>query len=138
LLTASLGSGYESPLDGGYQVIIRKAWPWTMVGNVFWQCHASCSLNTSFVDFERENAHCSHYKRLTDWSLPKSTMISSGSRKPLHRMGNPFFFSIWILYITEHVLVLNIAEILLGLKQSPINPILMIDIITNHTSAKLL
>ena len=37
------------PLDGGRQIIIQKAWPWTLVGNLFGECHASYTLMTSFV-----------------------------------------------------------------------------------------
>ena len=40
----------------GCLVIIRKAWPLTTVGYVFEECHASCTLEISFVDFETEDA----------------------------------------------------------------------------------
>ena len=36
------------------QVIIQKAWPWTIVGDVFGVCHAPCTLKTPFVVFEKE------------------------------------------------------------------------------------
>lgn len=36
-------------LIGGRQIIIQKAWPWTLVGNLFGECHASYTLKTSFV-----------------------------------------------------------------------------------------
>ena len=36
------------------RVIIRKAWPWTIVSNVFGECHAPCTQKTYFVDFEKE------------------------------------------------------------------------------------
>ena len=42
------------PLVGGCQVIIRKAWSWTIVGDVFGECHAPCTSNTPFVVFEEE------------------------------------------------------------------------------------
>jgi len=35
----------------GCQVMIRKAWPWTIVGTMFGGCHAPCTLNTCFLDF---------------------------------------------------------------------------------------
>jgi hypothetical protein len=35
----------------GFQVIIRKTGPWTIVGNVFGDCHVACTLNTSVVDW---------------------------------------------------------------------------------------
>jgi hypothetical protein len=49
---------------GGCQVVTRKASPWTIVGNVCGQCHTICMLKFSFVDFEKEEEHCSHYYRL--------------------------------------------------------------------------
>ena len=33
----------EGPLVGGCQVIIQKAWPYTIVGDVFGECHAPCT-----------------------------------------------------------------------------------------------
>ena len=33
------------------QVIIQSAWPWTMMGAMFGQCHAPRMLKTSFLDF---------------------------------------------------------------------------------------
>jgi hypothetical protein len=41
-------------LMAGCQVIIRKACTWTIVGNMFGECHAPSTLKTSFVDFEKE------------------------------------------------------------------------------------
>jgi hypothetical protein len=34
------------------QVIIRKILPWTIKGNVLTECHAPCTLKTSFVGIE--------------------------------------------------------------------------------------
>jgi hypothetical protein len=43
-----------SPLYWGFHVIIRKAKSWTIVGNVFGECHNLCTLNTSYVDLEKK------------------------------------------------------------------------------------
>ena len=43
-----------SPLDGGCQDILRKAWPLTIVSAIFGVDHAPTTLKTSFfVDFEK-------------------------------------------------------------------------------------
>jgi hypothetical protein len=39
---------------GGCQVIIWKTWPWTIVGNMFGECHIPCMLKASFLDFENK------------------------------------------------------------------------------------
>jgi hypothetical protein len=43
----------------GYRVITQKAWPWTIVSNVFRECHTPCML-IFFWDFKKE------YRRLID------------------------------------------------------------------------
>jgi hypothetical protein len=50
LLSASPVWWMREFLDRGCQVIIRKGWPWTIMGNVFGECHASSML---FVDFRK-------------------------------------------------------------------------------------
>jgi len=66
LLSASPGGGQGSPLDwGGVQAKIRNAWSWPIVGNVFGDYHALCTLKTSFVDFKTEEVHCSRYNEPT-------------------------------------------------------------------------
>ena len=57
-----------------FQVIIWKAWPWTIECNMFGECHTPCRPNTSFVDFEKKE-YCSCYKRLHFSSLPNSSYI---------------------------------------------------------------
>ena len=42
-----------SPLNGGCHDIVHKAWPWTIVGNIFEVDHAPGTLKTSFVDLEK-------------------------------------------------------------------------------------
>jgi hypothetical protein len=38
------------PLNGGCQVTLL----WTIMGNMFRECHGPCTLKTSFVDFRKE------------------------------------------------------------------------------------
>ena len=38
----------------GCHVIIRKTWPWTIVRNVFGECHTRSMLKKYFVDFKKE------------------------------------------------------------------------------------
>lgn len=38
----------------GVKVIIQKPWLWTIIGNVFEECHALWTLRTSFTYFEIE------------------------------------------------------------------------------------
>lgn len=45
--------------------------PWTMVARVFEECHIHSMLRTSFADFGREYAHCSHYNY---WFRPYQTL----------------------------------------------------------------
>jgi len=33
-------------LESGNQFILRKAWPWSIVDNVFGECHSPCTLST--------------------------------------------------------------------------------------------
>jgi hypothetical protein len=42
---------------GERQVLLRKAKPWTIVGNVFGECDDPCTLNTYFVDLKNNNGH---------------------------------------------------------------------------------
>ena len=46
-----IGGGALSIVD--CQIIVWKAWPWTIVGNMFGECHTLWMLKTSFVDFEK-------------------------------------------------------------------------------------
>ena len=66
LLHVSPGGEQGRPRDWGrVQAKIRNAWSWTIVGNVFWECHALCTLKTSFVDFKTEEGHSSRYNGQT-------------------------------------------------------------------------
>ena len=47
--------------------------PWTIVGNVFRECHVLCTINISFVDFNKELEDCNHYKKLKLSSLLNSS-----------------------------------------------------------------
>lgn len=44
----------EDNLARPYQVIIKKAWPLTVEGNVFGEFQASWTIKTLFVGFEKE------------------------------------------------------------------------------------
>ena len=79
------------------------------------ECHAPCTLKTSFVDFENKKARCSHYKILNVSSLLNIPNFFSGSRN----LVDPFLSSILygfflFIYVIELVLVLNITEMLLA------------------------
>jgi hypothetical protein len=73
------------PLDGGCQVIIQKAYSWTIVGNGF-----------------GEYVHCSHCKRLNRWSLKKSPYFSNDSQKSLTPLTHPFsnFYIVFVYHWT--------------------------------------
>ena len=45
----------REPLDRGYQVIIRKAWPWNIVGDLCGEFHSTCMyiISYQYVDFEK-------------------------------------------------------------------------------------
>lgn len=43
-----------SSLNGDYQAIIRKTWPWATSGNLVGECHAPFEQNGSYVDVEEE------------------------------------------------------------------------------------
>lgn len=69
--------------------------------NLFGDGHTPCTLSTSFADFDKEQLHCSHYKRIMCSSLPYSPYISCEN---LHLSLS----SISFIYIVELVLLLNI------------------------------
>jgi hypothetical protein len=69
------------------------------------ECHTPCTIKASFVDFEKELAHCSPYKRLNFSSRPNSPYFFSGSQKLLTRLSYPllrplFPFLYSFFYIT--------------------------------------
>ena len=77
----------------------------TIVSNLFGDCHAPCTIKTSFVDFEETNAHFSRYKRLHFSSLRNSPYIGSSSQRSLGRYPlDPFLpiflYSLYIFYWT--------------------------------------
>jgi hypothetical protein len=49
-ISLDVESQQDYPLSGWK----AKVWSWTIVGNVFEECHAPCMLKTSFEDFEKE------------------------------------------------------------------------------------
>ena len=42
-----------SLLDGGLSDYYTESWPWTIVGNMFRECHTPCMLKTSLVDLKK-------------------------------------------------------------------------------------
>jgi hypothetical protein len=78
----------------GCQVIRQKAWPWIIVGNVFWRVPHSLHVNC-----DKEQVHCSLYNRLNFSSLPNSPYLCSGSQKSLTH-PNPHFYKVFIYYWT--------------------------------------
>ena len=44
LFRASAAGDGESPLEWFWKVIVQKVWPWSIVGKVFGESHASCTL----------------------------------------------------------------------------------------------
>ena len=91
-------------------VIIRKAWPWTIVGKSLESATIPACKNTSIADFNKEQAHCSRYKKYNCLSLPKSPCFQWESTT-LNREPISSLISTQILYNIELVLVLNIAQI---------------------------
>ena len=68
-----------------------KAWPWTIMGDVFGECHAPCTKKTPNLVFEKEKANTAT-KGLIFRPYP-SLPYNSGSRKPLPCCvpSHPFF-----------------------------------------------
>lgn len=75
--------------------------------SIFGESQAPCMLKTSFVDVKKKKVHLSRYKRPSLSSLP-SPYFLSGSQKVID------LISVYILYIIELFLVLNIPEIFLA------------------------
>ena len=79
------------------QVIIPKAWLWAILGNVLGECHASCTLMTSIVDFEKRRRIAA--LKNNKFSVPTHTFFS-GSQKSLSWLTHPFshFYIVCIYY----------------------------------------
>ena len=95
--------------EGVVRLLIHKAWTCTIVGNVFRKCHATCTLKTSSIYFDKEHAHCRPYNRL--FFHPCSTLyiyfpVAVTSRCSDGRSVPPSFLYIY-LCLFEFVLVLN-------------------------------
>ena len=93
------------PLYGELSVTIQKAWLWTIVGNMFCEGHALCTIKTSFVNL----AHCSRYKRQVFSSLQSLHIIpvevkSCWPRWPM----TPLFLYIHIVII--YCLICSLSE----------------------------
>jgi len=90
----------EFLLMRGCQLIIRKAWPRTIVGNVFGECHAPYILKTSFVDFGKEYADCSCLKTKLFVPIHISIPLQWESKvvHPVALSLPSFLFSFYILF----------------------------------------
>lgn len=49
---AQINRATQCAPTGGCQIMIR--YTWTIMGKMFGECHDPCTLNTSFVDFEKQ------------------------------------------------------------------------------------
>ena len=85
------------PLNGGCQVTLL----WTIMGNMFRECHGPCTLKTSFVDFRKEYWYMliistakSKFLR-----LPKSPFFSSDSQRSFPWFSLPSLISLYFFYI---------------------------------------
>ena len=69
-------------MNGGCQVIIRKASPWSRVDNIFGEGHAPCKLNTSYVDLKKswrivsakKDYFCCRYPTLRTFSVASNVV----------------------------------------------------------------
>ena len=72
---------------------------------MFGECHAPCMLKISFVNFEKEYVHCSHYKLLDKFFVPtqlsmliqlSSNIVSPTRTSSFSSLPNsPYLFSAW-------------------------------------------
>lgn len=97
--------------------IIRQSLPWATC-NLFGEVHFPYTLKIHFVDFEKEQVHCS-YRRLTILFIPNNDLntypVSSSSQKLMSRVFHSslicsFFFFFLVVAKIELVLALNIHE----------------------------
>ena len=93
-----------------YQVIIRKAWPWTIVGNVFGECHDPCMQHDLYCRFCLRAGALQPLKETTLFVRTQISMLSVGVTT-LNREHISSLISTQFLYNNEFVLVLNIAQI---------------------------
>ena len=97
------------------------------------ECLATCTLKTSFIDFKKEEANCNRYKRLHVSSLQETTFFVA-TREYIFRSPSDHILSVVQLYITELVLLLNIAEILLSGRKAMINQLIKKEfMVWNHS-----
>jgi hypothetical protein len=102
-----------------FQVIIWKAWPWTIECNMFGECHTPCRPKTSFVDFGKKSMRIVAATKDYIFRPYPSLLIFSVTVKsgwPYEPIFPSFLYNFHILF-----LVLNIAEILLARRLAIIN-----------------
>lgn len=87
-------------LPEGYQVILRKAWLWTIVGNVLRECHGPRMKKDPSVEFEKEYALVSLQKAKFFLHLPTVAVKSHCSCFPTQSQflyKFPFFRSFFLV-----------------------------------------
>lgn len=86
-------------IRGGCQVIMRKAWPLTIVSNAFWECHAPCTVKNSSVDFGKSMRFVALQKTKLFIPTQISILFFRGNQMSL----TPHFYidSIYIYYWTS-------------------------------------
>ena len=92
------------------QVIIRKAWPWTIVGNVLGECHDPCMQKDLYCRFRQRAGALQPLQEIQLFALAQISMLSVGLNNVEPRTHFFPHFDI-VLYNIELVLVLNIAQI---------------------------
>ena len=124
-----------SPLGVGCQIIIRKVWARTIEGNVFGECHATCTLKTSILYFVKAHLGSLYALLIIPFSsLPIHSCFFSGSQTFLTRLtllfphlwpGWPFsdLISIYSFYILLNLLSswIQLKYCSLDIKQQSIN-----------------
>ena len=95
------------------QVIIRKARPRIIVGNIFGEYHTPCTLKISLV-YSRKTPLQPLHRTGTLIPTQFSTLFYMAVKNHCSGCHIPPLFMFHFLDIDELILVLNIAEILLG------------------------
>lgn len=107
-----LSGWWGSPHDVRCPIILRKAWPFTIVGNMFWECHAPYTLKASLCWFRKKSRGIVPFaKDKMLWSIANSPYFASDGPTSLNRLTIPFTHFYIFAY---RGFVLNIDEILLG------------------------
>jgi hypothetical protein len=106
---------------GGNQVIIRKAWLWTIVGNMLGGGHDPYKLKTSFFfgRFRKKSRGiCHHYKRLNCFVPTQFSILFQWKSKVVDvvdpsLINQPFY---WHLMLHLKFLEISVSLSLVGIK----------------------